>query len=456
MKKLIQISILLLIINSVNAQDNDSIFAKKIFASSLTDNSAYENLRYLCKKIGGRVVGSPQSIAAVEFAKQVMQQLKLDTVYLQEAETEYWNRGEMEFGAIVSSKFGVKEVKLSSLGNSVGTGIDGISAEVIEVHSEQELDQLGAKVQGKIVFFNVPMNTTYSQPFRAYGEAVKYRSKGSSMASKYGAVAVIIRSLTMNEDEFPHTGTMRYSDGVKPIPAVALCTKHASLLSEWLKLDSKLIFRLKTDCHVIKNIKTYNIIGELKGQEKPDEIITVGGHIDSWDTGEGANDDGVGSMQSVDVLRLFKKLDYKPKRTIRAVMFMDEENGQVGAKKYADNAKQNNEKLIFALEADEGGATPQGFSFDTDDNKIAKYKAWLKYFKEYDIHRFEKGGSGVDVGFLKGINNVVLSGLQTDPNRYFDTHHSPNDTFENINKREMQLGSAAMATLIYLIDTYGN
>src|SRR5690606_8406076 len=238
------------------------------------------------------------------------------------------------------------------------------------------------------------------------------------------------------------------------IPSAAISTRHADLLSGMLKLDKNITFYFKQNCKQMPDVLSYNVIGEITGSQFPDEYILVGGHLDSWDLGDGAHDDGAGCVQSMEVLRLLKITGIKPKRSIRVVLFMNEENGLRGGKKYAEEARQKNEKHIFALESDAGGFTPRGFSFDCGDAAFAKILDWTPLFKPYLIHYFEKGGSGADIGPLKD-SGIVLAGLRPDSQRYFDHHHASTDTFDAVNKRELELGAATMTALVYLFDKYG-
>ena len=436
-------------------QENDSLKIKSIFDEALSSRIAYENLRYLCKNMKGRLTGSPQAAAAVEFTKQVMTNMGLDSVYLQEVMVPNWTQGDKEYASMTSSIFGSQEVSVCALGKSIGTGEAGLFAEVVEVKTFDELEQLGKKkIKGKIVFFNRPMETSLIQTFPAYGRAVNQRTSGAAKAAEFGAVGALVRSVTTAIDDFPHTGVMRYQDGIKKIPAVAISTKGAELLSQWLARDPELKFYFKTTCKKYPDVKSHNVIGEIRGTKYPEEIIVFGGHLDGWFNTEGAHDDGAGCIQSIEVLRLLQKLNIKPNRTLRAVMFMDEEVEQRGGNKYAEVAKQKNEKHYFALESDRGALVPRGFGFDVSDTNFQKLKTFEKYFKPYGIDNFKRGGGGVDIGPLKA-QNVPLGSLIPDCQRYFDYHHSDNDTFEQINLRELQMGSAAIAALIYLIDKFG-
>jgi hypothetical protein len=257
-------------------------------------------------------------------------------------------------------------------------------------------------------------------------------------------------------DDFPHTGAMSYGDTPvnQRIPAAAISTNGAEYLSSLLKLQPNLLFYFKQNCKTFDDVQSYNVIGEITGSTKPNEYMVVGGHLDSWDLADGAHDDGAGCVQSMEVLRLFKKVGYRPNHTIRVVLFMNEENGLRGGKKYAEEAKRKNETHRFALESDAGGFTPRGFTFDTDAANFKKVQSWEGLFKPYLIHYFEKGYGGADIGPLKGNINV-LAGLRPDSQRYFDYHHAANDTFDAVNKRELELGAATMASLVYLFDKYG-
>jgi len=242
---------------------------------------------------------------------------------------------------------------------------------------------------------------------------------------------------------------------VTKIPAAAISTRDAERLSALLKTDPNLKFYMRMTPQTLPDVLSYNVIGEIKGTEKPDEIIVVGGHLDSWDVGEGAHDDGTGIVQSMEVLRLFKEMGIKPKRTIRAVLFMNEENGLRGGRKYAEEAKAKGEVHIAAIESDAGGFTPRGFGIDGNDDQYAKVLTWKPLLVPYGLHDLSRGGGGADIGPLKGQGTVALIGFKPDSQRYFDYHHTEIDTFETVNRREMQLGAASMASLVYLISQYG-
>jgi hypothetical protein len=348
-------------------------------------------------------------------------------------------------------------VPVCALGGSIATPSSGLRAGVVEVKSFEELEALGEeKIKGNFVFFNRSMPAELINTFEAYSKTVNQRTQGAARAARFGAVGVIVRSMNLRLDDFPHTGSMRYGDlpNTMRIPAAAISTNGAQLLSSMLALNDDLKFYLKLDCKNFPDVPSHNVIGEIKGSEFPDEIIVVGGHLDSWDLGDGSHDDGAGIVQSMEVLRLFKEMNYKPKRTIRVVLYMNEENGLRGGTAYAQYAKRNKEKHIFALESDAGGFSPRGFVFEATNSQFKQIESWKSYFKLYMADRFELGGSGADIGPLRD-NKVVLSGLRPDSQRYFNFHHAANDTFDAINKRELELGAAAMSSLVYLVDQYG-
>jgi hypothetical protein len=454
MKKPVFVLSLLFLTVYLNAQNQDSVLIRRIFDEALTSRVAYENLRYLCKNTKGRISGTPQAAAAVEFTRQVMLDMELDSVYLQELLVKRWMRGAIEKAFVISSRFGNYELTVCGLGTSVGTGEEGITGNVMEVHSFDDLEKLGREnIRGKIVFFNRPMDPTLINTFAAYGGAADQRTTGASEASKFGATGVIIRSLTTSLDDFPHTGVMMYEEGTPKIPAVCVSTLGADCLSRLLKGDPDLSLHIISNCTNLKEVTSYNVVGELRGSVYPDQIITIGGHLDAWDTGEGAHDDGTGCIHAIEAVRLLKELGIQPKRTIRAVMFMDEEIAQRGAAKYAELARDNHENHYVALESDGGGLTPLGFGFTAGEERIEGFLELEKYFIPYGISEFRRGGGGVDIGPLRKFGTPLIS-IIPEMQRYFDYHHSPNDTFEQVNIRELQMGCAAIATLVYLIDKY--
>jgi len=433
---------------------SDQEIFQEIFTEALSNNEAYQNLKYLTSNFPKRLACYPQGIEAAKWTKQIMEGMKLDTVFLQEIQVMNWKRGNIETAKIKNNKNKIP-VNVCALGRGIATGDSGIEAKVVEVNGIDELKALSKnQVRGKIIFFNQAMDPNLENPFQAYGKVAAQRFVGPMLAAENGAKGTVIRSLTTSIDTFPHTGTTRKAVADQTVPSVAIATQHADLLSKLLKQNPELTFYFKTNCKNLPDTTSYNTIGEITGTVYPDQYIVVGGHLDAWDNSPGAHDDGGGCMQSIEVLRIFKAIGYQPKHSIRAVMYMDEEISQGGGKTYASEAKRKGEKHIFAIESDRGVTKPIGFSFDANDEIIEKIKYWNTLFKPYNIEIFEKGGGGVDIGPLKQ-QGTPLAGLLTDPTHYFDWHHSANDTFNHIDKEEMQNGAAAMTALIYLIDKYG-
>ena len=428
---------------------------RKIYDAELSAGHTYANLRYLCKDVGNRLAGSPGAAAAVEYTRQLMESYGFDTVYLQPVMVPNWDRGGKDVVRIVNSeKFGTLELNALALGNTEGTGPQGLVGNVIEVGGIEDLRQLGEKVKGKIVFFNGPMDPKKINTFEAYSGANAQRSSGAAEASKFGAIGTLVRSLSNTVNPFPHTGNQRYNPDFPKIPAIAISTQDAEVLSQALKSQPELKIYMESHGSMKKEALSYNVIGEIRGTEKPDEIIAVGGHLDSWDVGEGAHDDGAGCMQAIEVLRLYKELGWKPKRTLRAVMWMNEENGLRGGQEYARVAKAKGEKHIAAIESDSGGFLPIGFSSSGTPEQKAKLLSWAELLRPYQLWSLDKPGGGADIGPLRD-QGPILIGLKPDSQRYFFYHHTEADVFEAVDQRELELGAAAMAALVYLIEQEG-
>jgi carboxypeptidase Q len=438
--------------------DTDAFYIKSIHDKALTDQMSYQWLYYLSEKIGGRLAGSPQSLAAVEFTKQILDTLGCNKVYTLPTKVNYWFRGAKEQVKLINhQKYGNVDLNALALGGSGATPISGLSGQVVEFNSIEEAKKNPALMKGKIVFFSRPFDQKFIKTFHAYGSAVDQRGQGPNIAAKAGAIACVVRSMSSRTDDIPHTGATIFEKDVKPIPAVAISTKAADLLKMSLMDNQNATLFIKTSCEARGEKESYSVIGEIKGTEYPDEIILVGGHLDSWDVGGGAHDDGAGCVQSMDVFYLLKQLNYKPKRTIRCVLFQNEENGLAGGKEYAKVSNANNEFHLAAIESDAGGFSPKGFGFDADTSIIQKYignfKEWNSLLEPYDLNIW-KGGGGADIGPLKSQKGMLF-GLSPDSQRYFDYHHTEIDRIDAVHPRELALGSAAMTSLVYLIDKYG-
>jgi len=453
----LQFIILAMIFTTVKSQDfsADSTMISKIYNEALTNGNSYSNLKNLCKEVGHRLSGSKGAEKAVQWGKIVLTRYGLDSIWLQPIKVPHWERGNVERLDVIGGKNNIYSTSCTALGGSIGTDGGVISGEIIEVNSWEEMRTIGKKkIKGKFVFYNRPMNPTFISTFMAYGRCVDQRHMGASEAAKFGAIGVIVRSMTLKMDKNPHTGSMQYNDSVTKIPAVAISTVDAHHLGEMLEKDPKLKAKMKLSCQTHPDADSYNVIGEIKGSEYPDKVIVVGGHLDSWDIGEGAHDDGAGVVQSIEVLKLFKQMGITPKYTIRCILFMNEENGNRGGLSYAEYVKQEGEEHLMAIETDRGGFTPRGFSIDGTEEQLKIVQGYEQLFEPYNLHIFKRGYSGVDIGPLRD-GKICLLGLVPDSQRYFDFHHAPTDTFENVNQRELELGAAALTSIIYLIDKYG-
>lgn len=427
--------------------------ADQITKKALTEKTGYKLLQELCD-IGPRLSGSENSLRAIYWAEEKLKSFGVDKVWLQPVMVPHWERGSIETALILSGdEFLNKSLNVLSLGGSIATTENGITANVIEVKNFDELENRKVEARGKIVFFSRPLDEGLLNTFAGYGDAVDQRVYGAVQAAKYGAVAVLIRSITTKHDNVPHTGVMVYQDSVPKIPAAALGYLDADFLSDALKKDPLLKISLNLNCKTYPDAQSYNVIADIIGSEYPDDIIVVGGHFDSWDVGCGAHDDGAGCVQSMEALSLLNKLEIKPKRTIRCVLFINEENGSRGGIEYGKYAASGQENHIAAIESDRGGFTPIGFYVDSDSATLSKIKNWESVLEKAGINWIKKGGSGVDVNYIK--NTKAKLGYVPDSQRYMDVHHSANDTFDSVHPRELELGSASMATMAYLISEEG-
>jgi len=428
--------------------DRSSAVVKSIYTTALEHNQGYQWLQGLTN-IGGRLAGSAE---AVQYFKQIADSLGFKT-QLQPVKVPRWVRGEEPEAYYILNGEKVK-VNYCALGGSVPTSEDGLRAEVVEITSFEQLDKMAENaLEGKIAFFNIPMDPTYINTFFAYSRAVKQRWAGALEASKKGAEAVITRSLSSTINKVPHTGSMTYGDAERKIPAISISTFDSENLSEFLKKGEKAEFFMKLNCEWKDSVISHNLIADLPGKKSPDKIILTSGHIDSWDLGTGAHDDGAGVVQALEAAWLLKKLDLLPESTLRVVFYMNEEFGLSGAKEYARVSREKGWDHKIALESDAGGFSPRGFSMQATDSIIDEVKAFRGLLEPYGIHRFSHGGAGADIGQLSS-SNTLLIGLRPDNHRYFEIHHTKNDVIEAVNPRELEMGSASIAALIYLLDLH--
>lgn len=428
--------------------------AQRMIVEGMKTYPAYDLLHDLCINIGPRLSGSPEAARAVEWGKKKMEELGFENVRLEPVTVPHWVRGKTEELVVVRfSGMPIQSLNICALGGSIATPKEGITAEVVEVQSFDELHALGDKIKGKIVFYNRPMDRTKFFPGEAYGGAVDQRSKGAIEAGKMGAAAVIVRSMTTRLDDVPHTGAMNYVDTIPKIPAAAISTVGAEALSDLLKKEPGVKVRIKMDCEILPDAESANVVGELRGSSLPNEIVVIGGHLDSWDKGQGAHDDGAGVVKCLEAIRLLKAQGLRPKRTIRVVLFMNEENGLRGGKAYA-KMERPNEKHIAAIETDAGGFSPRAFTVDADSLALPKIAQWAYALAPLEADKIVKGHGGADISELKKLG-VPTIGLRPDWHRYFDYHHSDLDTIDKVNERELEAGSIAMAIMSYVLAEEG-
>ncbi len=436
----------------------DADFLKKLSDQILSSKAADNNLYHLTKKIGGRLAGSPEMGMAENWGKKALEEAGADEVLMQECMVPHWVRGGKDrayisFTAPSGKKQNI-EVAVLAIGNAIGSGPKGLKAPLIRIKNYDDLENNKDIIKGKIVFYDIPFEDTLVQTFRAYGKNATYRVNGPSRAAKYGAIGVMVRSLSNSTDNHPHTGTLVYDENYPKIPAVAVGLKDVEKIDSLFEQGLDLTGEILTNGKMLPDTIGHNVIGILKGSEFPDQVITVGGHLDSWDVAEGAHDDGAGIVQTIEILRAYKAMGFRPKKTIHFVLFANEENGTRGGKKYAEAARTSGQKYIFALESDAGGFTPRGFGFSVPDTSWNKIYTWKNLFEPYGGSEFSRGGGGSDIGPLAALG-TGLAGLHPDSQRYFDYHHAANDVFEAVNMRELKLGAINMGGLLYLVDKYG-
>jgi len=443
----------LAIATSVGAQElpsdaNEVI--KNMYTEALGEQQGYQWLKYMCEEIGPRPSGSEAANVAARWAQQAMLDAGADTAWLQEVDVPKWYRGAEWSKAYVGDA--PIDLPTTALGGSVPTPKGGVRAEVVEVGSFEELEALGREgIEGKIVFYNTYMDHSLISTFNAYGGAVKYRWAGAMEAGKYGAVATVMRSVTLLRDDLPHTGAMSYGESDVKIPSAAISWQAADELDHLLGREEKVELELYLDCGIQGRATNYNVVADFKGSEKPEEIMLVGGHIDSWDLGQGAQDDGAGCVHAMQVPSLMKKVGYQNKRTIRVVLWANEEFGLDGAKEYARWARENGVHHWVAMESDGGGDVPRGFGVSADDARLEQLRGYKKLLEPYGLHVMAKGGGGADLSPLRGHDNFFI-GYRPESQRYFDFHHSARDNIDAIHPRSLEMGAASMSALYYILD----
>lgn len=426
--------------------------AKKITATGLKTCQGHVILTDLCTNVGHRLSGSPGAEKAVAWAESTMKALGFDNVRREPCMVTHWERGPVEKGAILLPGDPKGEaIRICALGGSVGTSAEGLTAEVLEVKSLDELKKAGDKAKGKIIFFNRGFDRSLYHP--DYGGSNWQRVTGAIEAAKVGGIGALVRSMTSQLNDIPHTGMMIYDPNVTKVPAAAVSTKGAERLASLLKTNPGLKVKLELSSKIFPDVESSNVLGEIRGSEKPEEVIVIGGHLDSWDKGQGAHDDGSGCVHAIEAIRLLKELGIRPKRTIRAVMFMNEENGLGGGRAYAA-VDRPGERHIAAIESDNGGFAPRGFGIGGGPEVYGKLAKFGYLLEPIGADKLHQGGGGADIGPL-AAKRVPLMGLNVEVQRYFDYHHTEIDTIDAVNERELELGAISMAILSYVIAEEG-
>ncbi len=444
MKRYAHLIAALAITSSASAQSTPDNLIQRELASS----KAYETLAYLSDNIGPRLSGSRNAAAAVAWTTAQFRAWGIP-VTNEPIMVPHWVRGE-ERASLVSHHN--QKIVLTALGGSVATPAKGMTADVVEVHSYDELKGLGPKIKGKIVFFDNPMDMELvrsHRSFEAYRIAVEFRGNGASRAAEYGALAVVIRSVGSASLRTPHTGALRYDAKQPKIPAAAMTAEDAMLVHRLVKKGERVRMHLVLTPRTLPDVASANVIAELRGSEKPDEIVLIGAHLDSWDLGTGAIDDGSGVAMAMEAMRLMKEMNLQPRRTIRCVLFMNEENGLRGGHAYADRHK--GEHHVAALETDAGAAAPTGFSTTLKGDALAALERRTSSLVALNANRFEtEAETGADISPLTEAG-VPSFGFVPDPLHYFDYHHSPADTLDKVDPKELAQDSAAIAALSWIL-----
>jgi len=415
----------------------------RIIAAGLKDSWAYDWLERLCDEIGPRLAGTSRMDAAIEYATTTMREAGFDKVWTEPVLVPHWERGQE--WARLTAPFEQK-LDILGLGASVGTPPEGIEAEVLVVSGDEELSRRSAEAKGKIVLF-------FPQ-WQGYGSVVKYRGAGASLAAKHGALAALVRSATNVSLGTPHTGIMRYEDDIPQIPAAAVTVEDAARMDRLTKRGVTVKVRLMMEAKNLDAREQSNVIAELAGRELPDEIVLVGGHLDSWDVGTGAHDDGTGCAIMLGAVHLLHSLGLRPRRTIRVVLFDSEEQGGYGGRAYKEEHLGELDDHVAALESDSGGFAPIGFSVHADDTVIDRVKAYAASLRAIGADGVEEGWAGVDIGPIVELG-VPGIGHRVHGDHYFDVHHSPADTFDKVIPEELAANVAAAATLMWAIAEEG-
>lgn len=408
-------------------------------------HGAYEDLAWLCDRIGHRLSGSPQLDQAIAWAQERLKAAGLANVHAEPVMVPHWVRGRESAELILPAPH---RLNLLGLGGSVGTPGGGLTADVVVVGSFDELDKLGGAVKGKIVLFDVP--------FKGYGHTVVYRHDGAAKAAKHGATAALVRSVGPVSLDTPHTGAMDYDPAVPEIPTAAVTIEASTLMRRMQQRGERIRMRLEMGAKTLPDVASANVVAEIRGSEKPGEVVILSGHLDSWDVGQGAQDDGAGTVVAMEAARLIQGLGLKPRRTIRVVLWTNEENGLRGGQAYRDAHRAEFKDIIAAVETDSGSERVKGFSLDlrkagaeAKASALASLKSLGAVMEPFGV-TFRLGGSGADVSPMVG-EGVPGIGMEHAATHYFDLHHTHADTFEKIEKDDLAYNAAALATFAYAL-----
>lgn len=424
----------------------------RIVNAALEKNSAFERLEELCLTIGHRLSGSPQLEKAIEWAVATLKKDGHENVRKEKVMVPHWVRGRESATIIEPNEY---PLVMLGLGGSVATPPEGITAQVLVVADKDELDAKADQAKGKIVLFNNPMPPYHPETGSGYGKTVQYRGRGAVYAAEKGAVACLVRSVTARSLRTPHTGAMRYQDDVAKIPAAAITTEDAEMIARLQQRGIPVTVNLKMDAKTLPDAESANVIAELRGREKPVEVVVIGGHIDAWDVGHGAHDDGAGCIMAMEALPVLRKLNLIPRRTIRVVLWTNEENGLAGGKAYAKDHEAELKNHVAAIESDSGGFKPTGYSVECDDSAREALAALqmdeiLSLVNSIGPMKVRTGHSGADISTLKSAG-VMLMGHNVEGSTYFDYHHTPADTIDKVDPRELSENVAVMAAVAYVL-----
>ena len=413
--------------------------ANRIIAAALSDSSAYNRLTELVDRFGHRFSGSSNLERALDWILDEMERDGLDNVRGEPVMVPHWVRGN-ESATLLEPRS--KQLHMLGLGGSIGTPPEGIIAEVLVIESFDELSERAAEAEGKIVLFNAP--------WMGYGPTVQYRGRGAVAAAEAGAVASLIRSVTPYSMDTPHTGAMGYSDDVRRIPHAAITAEDAGMLQRMQERGERIVVRLQMEAETLPDVESRNVMAEIVGYEMPEEVIVMGGHIDSWDVGQGAMDDGGGCVAAWAAVKLLQRLGLRPRRTVRVVMWTNEENGLRGGNAYRDAHRAELENHVLAIESDAGIFEPKGFGFSGSDAAFDLVSQIGALLEPINAGQISRGGGGADIGPIMR-EGVPGMGLNVDGSKYFWYHHSNADTIDKLDPREVALSVAALAVMSYVV-----